>query len=152
MRTMACVAAFALLCGCQTLGEERPAVELDQEATEVDFVVKESRTLSILAKLETAIADFYKTEGKVPRKLTDLVPKYLADIPTVELVGARHKDTSAVQYYPADIIRDGQIDGSRLKDSGKWGYAYNEKQVIVFVDCTHRNSKGVPWFQVRGIY
>lgn len=152
MRTLAWVAAAALLCGCQTLGEEPRVEELDQEAGEVDLAVKESKTLSVLAKLETAVADYYKAEGKIPRKLTDLVSKYLADVPTVQLPGSRHKETGAVQYYPGDIIRDGQIDGSRLKDSGKWGYAFTDKQVIIFVDCTHRNSKGLPWYQVRGIY
>lgn len=152
MKGMACVAALALLAGCQTIGEERPAVELDQEATDVDFQVKESKALSHLAKLETAVADYYKIEHKVPAKLTDLIPKYLADIPIVEIVGARHKDTSAVQYYPGDIILDGRIDGTRLKDSGRWGYAYTEKQVIIFIDCTHRNPKGLPWYQARGIY
>jgi hypothetical protein len=149
---MACVAALAFLCGCQTLGEEHQAVELDQEARDIDQVVKETKTFSALAKIETALDEYLRTEGKVPAKLTDLIPKYLADIPSVELVGARHKDTSAVQYYPGGVIRDERIDGSQLRDSGKWGYAFTEKQVIIFVDCTHRNSKGIPWFQARGIY
>ncbi|MBI5210297.1 MAG: hypothetical protein HY927_10035 [Elusimicrobia bacterium] len=151
MKRIVWIVALAVLGGCQTLDTDR-GLELDQETSDVDFQVKESKTLSILAKIETAVADYVKTEKEIPPKLTALVPKYLADIPLVELPGTRHKDSSAVQYYPSSIIHDGVIDGTLLKDSGKWGYVFTDRQVIVFIDCTHRSSKGVPWYQARGVY
>jgi hypothetical protein len=126
--------------------------DLDEKSGAVEAAVRESRTLTGLAQIEAALSDFYKSERRIPRKLDELVPKFLAEVPSVETGVRGHKDTAAVQYYVGEIIRDGQIDGSRIDDTGKWGYAQNERQVIVFVDCTHQNSKGVPWYQVRGVF
>src|SRR5206468_2359631 len=50
-----------------------------------DVYTQESRTLSGLATLETRINDYIKGEGKIPDKLEELIPRYLAEIPTVEL-------------------------------------------------------------------
>ena len=126
--------------------------DLSQNAINIDVHMKESRTLSALAKLETSLSDFYKAENRIPQKLDTLIPRYLAEIPTVETSVKKHKDTAAVQYYPSDVIRDGQIDGTKLKDTGRWGYSFNERQVIIFVDCTHTTSRGNPWYQERGVY
>ncbi len=37
-------------------------------------------------------------------------------------------------------------------DTGKWGYVFNESQVVVFIDCTHKSGRGRPWYQERGVY
>jgi hypothetical protein len=48
--------------------------------------------------------------------------------------------------------RGGKIDGTRLKDTGRWGYASNGRRVIVFIDCTHPDSRGKPWHRARGMF
>jgi len=50
------------------------------------------------------------------------------------------------------VIIDGQINGSELVDAGGWGYAFNESQVIVFLNCTHKSGSGQLWYQMRGTY
>jgi hypothetical protein len=138
----------AALSGCTSLFGGRDDIggrDLEQNTSDIDSRIQETRTLAGLKKLEDAVGDYYKTENKIPQKLTALIPKYLAEVPSVELGIGGHRDSNLVMYYP-NIIRDGVVDGSQLKDSGRWGYTYNDQQVIVFVDCTHTTSQGKPWF------
>ena len=44
------------------------------------------------------------------------------------------------------------VNGSRLKDTGGWGYVHNDRQVIIFVDCIHKMMDGKFWYQARGVY
>ncbi len=92
-----------------------------------------------------------KTEQRVPRRSSSSIPKYLAEIPSLD-VPACGGESSSVQNYPSSILRDGQVDGSAIKGTGRWGYVYDEARVVVFVDCLKPSSSGVPWYQVRGIY
>ena len=121
-------------------------------AKQSDIKAQESRTLSGLATLESSLHDYIKGEGKIPEKIEDMIPKYLAEVPLTELGVSKHSDSSNVQRYPSGVIRDGVIDGAQLKDTGYWGYAHNDRQVIIFVDCTHTNSRGKPWFKERGVF
>ncbi len=149
----AALAAFAAgLSGCASLtGKDEASVEFDKETSADDARVREDATRTNLSNLETAVADYVKAERKVPEKLENLVPKYLPDIPSVE-VPACGGDSNRVQSYPPDILRDGQVDGSRIRGTGRWGYVYNDARVVIFVDCLKLSSAGVPWYQVRGIY
>jgi hypothetical protein len=138
--------------GCASLtGKDDASVEFDKESSAEDVRVRETKTRTNLSQLETAVADYVKTEHKVPEKLDNLVPKYLPDIPSVEAAPCGG-DSNRVQSYPADILRDGQVDGSRINGSGRWGYVYNDARVVIFVDCLKPSITGVPWYQVRGIY
>ncbi|MBI5594480.1 MAG: hypothetical protein HY928_00170 [Elusimicrobia bacterium] len=112
----------------------------------------ESHTLSRLAALERSLNDYIQAKGRIPAKLTDLVPEYLAEIPDAEVGLASHRDTSEVRYYPASVITGGGINGAAIDDSGGWGYAYNDRQVIVFVNCTHQRMDGSLWYKSRGVY
>ena len=153
MRRTCFVLLLAASGGCAMMtGVEPSAKELDKNAADTDTHIRETKTLSTLAALETKIGAYIKAENKIPKDLEDLVPKYLAEIPTVELGVERHKDSSKVKVYPSEVMRDGQIDGTQLRDTGKWGYTFNDRQVIIFVDCTHNSSRGVPWYQERGVY
>ncbi|MBI3289273.1 MAG: hypothetical protein HYZ74_07120, partial [Elusimicrobia bacterium] len=60
--------------------------------------------------------------------------------------------TDKIEVYSPTILRDGQVDGSRIRGSGHWGYVFNDYQVVVFVDCLKPSLRGVPWYQVRGVY
>ncbi|MFA6030596.1 MAG: hypothetical protein WC969_12135 [Elusimicrobiota bacterium] len=155
-----CVAVWGLwaaalaLSGCSSMGlrEESVSREGSDEVRRSERLSVESHTLSRLAAIERSLDDFIKAEKRVPKTLDELVPKFLAEIPEVELGLRGHRDNAAVRYYPAAIILDDQIDGTRLKDTGGWGYVYNEHRVIVFVDCVHKMMKGSYWYQARGVF
>jgi hypothetical protein len=150
----ACLAAATLaLSGCRgMIGRDAIAREVDEDVRDSERQVRESRTLSNLSKLESSLADYIKTEKRIPAKLEWLIPKYLAEIPSVEIGVRGHQENSEVKVYPPDVLRDGRISGARIRDTGKWGYVFNERQVVVFIDCTHKSSRGRPWYQERGVY
>ena len=147
-----CAVAVALSACAYISGSKEVSPVSENVARNSDIYAQESRTLSSLATLESAIHDYIKGEGKIPGKLDDLIPKYLAEIPVTELGIRKHSDNSRVENYPSSIIRDGVIDGSELRDTGHWGYTHNDRQVIVFVDCTHTDSRGKPWYKERGVF
>jgi hypothetical protein len=145
------LALLLVLTGCKGLGfKDEAAVELERNFQDSDRKVRETRTLSGLAEMETALASFVKGERRIPERLDELMPKYLAEIPGVDIAVSGHHESSAVKYDASDILRGGQIDGTRLKDTGKWGYVHNDRQVVIFVDCTHPSSRGKPWYKEKG--
>jgi hypothetical protein len=111
----------------------------------------ESSTLVALAALERSINDFVQARRRIPRTLNELVPDYLAEIPTIELGIKGYKPTADVAYYPAETIVDGRINGAALDDTGGWGYAFNDRQVIIFVDCARKRMNGTLWYEARGV-
>jgi uncharacterized protein YceK len=146
------VFVVAGLSGCGTMfGRDEGGSDFDKETNAEDVRVREDKARTALASLESAIADFVKAENKVPPKLENLVPKYIAGIPSIDLPACGH-ETDKVQNYPPNILRDGVVDGSRLLATGRWGYVYDSTRVVVFVDCVKTSSKGVPWYQERGVY
>jgi hypothetical protein len=155
MRNFLAILALSVLTvsGCRAVtGRDDVAREVESDVRNFEGQVRESRTLSNLAKIEASLADYIKLEKRIPEKLEWLIPKYLAEIPSVDLGLKGHEETSLVKVYPADVLRDGQISGTRILDTGKWGYVFNDRQVVVFVDCTHKSSRGRPWYQERGVY
>lgn len=112
----------------------------------------ESHTLSSLAAIERSLNDFVQRHHRIPKNLDELVPDFLAEIPTVELGLSGYKNTSEVAYYDPSVIVDGQINGAAIDDKGGWGYAHNDRQVIVFVDCTRKRMDGTLWYRARGVY
>lgn len=145
--------AVMFMSGCAAgfLGKDEAAVDFDKETSANEAKVKEDRVRSSLAQLETRMADYTKTEKKIPAKLELLVPKYLAEIPTLDLPVCGH-ESNKVEVYSPVILRDGQVDGSRLKGSGHWGYVFTEERIVIFVDCLKPSLRGVPWYQERGVY
>ncbi|MFC1679302.1 hypothetical protein ACFL2T_03745 [Elusimicrobiota bacterium] len=144
----ACVAGCGGMFGRDRLGADMS----DDVAMSVRRSV-ESNTLSRLAALERSLNDFIQAKGRIPVRLNELIPKYLAEIPEVELgLRREHKDRNDVAYYPVAVISDGQINGALIEDTGGWGYVFNESQVIVFVDCTHKRMDGSYWYKTRGVF
>lgn len=152
MRTLLAVIMAAGMAGCSSSASQDSIKEVDANVQQLEITAGESRTLSSLAKIEESLANYIETEKKIPATLDVLIPKYLAAMPTVEIHVRGHHDTDKVQIYPSTILRDGQIDGAQLRDTGRWGYVFNDHQVIVFVDCTHRSSRGESWYLQRGVY
>ncbi len=134
---------------CQSLRNDAISRQVSRTIEQSDRAIGESQTLASIAKMELSLSEFTRFERRIPAKLSDLIPAYLAEIPPVRTGVRRHKDTSGVKAYPAEILRGGQIDGTQLRDTGKWGYVYNDRLVVVFVDCTHPTTRGRPWYQER---
>ena len=141
-----------LASGCANLtGKDEASVEFDKDTSADDARVREDRTRTGLRALESAVADYVKAERKIPEKLDLLVPKYLAQIPSLE-IPACGGESSKVENYPSSVLRGGQVDGALIRGKGNWGYVYDESRVVVFVDCRKPSISGVPWYQVRGVY
>ncbi len=153
-RNLFVFAALGLLAagysGCSSLtGKDAASAEFDKETSAGDAQVREDKTRTGLSALESAISDYVKTENKVPEKLDLLIPKYIAQIPSLD-VTVCGGESNQIQYYPPSILRDGQVDGSAILGTGRWGYVYNDARVVIFVDCLKPASTGVPWYQMRG--
>lgn len=145
-------AAVLLTAGCAgLLGKDEASMDFDKETSANETRVKEDGVRSSLAQLEARMADYTKTEKKIPEKLEKLVPKYIAEIPPLDLPVCG-RESAKVEVYPSDILRDGQVDGSRIRGSGHWGYVYNDTRIVIFVDCLKPSLRGVPWYQERGVY
>lgn len=153
MRPAPVFAVLALtLGGCAALtGRDETSADFDRETRAADVRAREDRTRTNLGALEAALADYYQTERRVPEKLESLVPKYIAAIPPLD-VPACGEETDRVQAYPSDVLRGGQVDGTRIRGTGRWGYVYDERRVVVFVDCLKPSTRGVAWYQERGVY
>ncbi|MBI4376888.1 MAG: hypothetical protein HY549_10620 [Elusimicrobia bacterium] len=150
MRITPLISLF-LLCACA--GNRRDSEvsrEVEETVRRAEIRSKESQTLSALAKLEEGLSAFTRAERRIPKSLDKLIPKYLAEIPAVET--STHKENSSVMIYPPNVLRDGQIDGSRLRDTGGWGYIATQRQIVVFIDCTHPTTRGEPWYKARGVF
>jgi hypothetical protein len=145
------LAAVVLFSGCAMFAKDEAAADFDKETSANEVKVKEDRARSSLAQLEARLSDYTKTEKKIPSKLESLVPKYLGEIPTLDLPVCG-RESNKVEIYPPDILRDGTIDGSRLRGSGHWGYVYSDYQIVIFVDCLKPSLRGTPWYQERGVY
>lgn len=155
MKTLLAVAATAVLSstlsGCAMFGKDDSAVEFDKDTGAADTQMLEDKARTNLGTIEAALADYVKEKGAVPEKLDQLIPKYLAAIPPLD-VPACGRETERVQNYPPEVLRDGQVDGARLLGTGRWGYVYDQTRVVVFVDCLKTSGKGVPWYQERGVF
>lgn len=143
--------AAAGLSGCGLFAKDPASADFDKDTRADDARVREDQTRTSLSAIEAAVADYVKAENKVPAKLELLIPKYLAQIPSLN-VPACGGESSKIQNYPPSVLRDGQVDGASIMGTGRWGYVYNDVRVVIFVDCLKPSSSGVPWYQVRGVY
>ena len=61
--------------GCASLfGKDEAAADFDKETSADEAKVREDKTRTSLSALASAVADYVKTEKKVPAKLEVLVP------------------------------------------------------------------------------
>lgn len=113
----------------------------------------EGATKGNLGSLRSSLAIYYgDAEGQYPATLDALIdPKYLKEIPKTKL--GDHAETGAWTPYGAEVCTGKseygtEIDSTKIKDTGGWGYV-NDPQAkcagMVFVDCTHQDTKGKRW-------
>lgn len=153
MRNPLLIALIAIgMSACAGTRDAEISNEVAASVRQSETLARESRTLSGLAKIEESIAAYLRTERRIPQNLEILIPKYLADVPPADIPVTGHKETNKVRVYPALVLRDGKIDGSQVRDEGGWGYVFNERQVVVFVACTHAASNGKPWYSQKGAF
>lgn len=107
----------------------------------------EGATKGNLGSLRAGASIFYgDAEGAYPKTLEELVPKYVAEIQPANT--AEHGKSAQVTLYGAEACASSQdVDPSKIKDTGGWGYVADEKAPCygaVFVDCSHKttDSKG----------
>ncbi|MBI4423175.1 MAG: RDD family protein [Elusimicrobia bacterium] len=113
---------------------------------------EEGKTKAGLGMLRSGGALFYAdTEGRYPARLEELVPKRLPAIP--KLNAGPHGESDRWTAYGSEACDDAKpeslaADGAKLKDTGGWGYVADERAKCwgtIFVDCTHRDSRGQSW-------
>jgi len=113
----------------------------------------EGATKGNLGSLRSSMAIYYgDAEGQYPATLDALVgPKYIPAIPKTKIDA--HMETNVVTLYGAEVCTGKteygtQIDASKIKDTGGWGYVADPKAPcwgMVFVDCSHKDTKGKLW-------
>ncbi|MDP3543551.1 MAG: RDD family protein [Elusimicrobiota bacterium] len=113
----------------------------------------EGATKGGLGSLRSASAIYYgDMEGRYPASLEALIdPRYIEAMPKTKL--ADHKETDVWTAYGAEVCGakkeyGHEIDATKLKDTGGWGYAADPGSDCwgqIFVDCTHEDTKGTPW-------
>ncbi len=150
----ALIAAALLTAGCAGImgGQDSPANDFEREVRANEMRIKEDRTRSNLAQIESSLSDYIKAGNPIPKSLNKLVPKYLAEVPPLDLPVCGGAESDTVMVYPSDVLRDGQVNGTRLRGTGRWGYVFTDDRVVIFVDCLKPALNGLPWYQVRGVY
>ena len=104
-----------------------------------------------LGMLRSSLSIYYgDAEGNYPANLDVLVPKYLPAIEPPAV--SNHAGAAGVELYGAEVCggqKGSDIDAAKLRDTGKWGYVVAPKAPCdgtIFVDCTHPDTKGTPWY------
>ena len=110
-------------------------------------IANQTETMFAISEVTLALSAAQREDGRYPKHLKDLAPKYIPAIPTVSV--ADHPRTAEIveidsRNYDADYSK-------AFNDTGKWLYFSNKKSKYygrVFVDCTHKNSQGVEFFKI----
>jgi type II secretory pathway pseudopilin PulG len=110
---------------------------------------KEGAAKGRLGSLRAAASIYYGDhEGVYPTDLSQL--PQAAQPPAVP----DHPNAAGVEVYGAEVCTGSteygaEIAGDKLRDTGKWGYVADPKAKCygqIFVDCTHKDAKGKPWY------
>ncbi len=113
----------------------------------------EGKTKAQLGSLRAGLSLHYgDTEGEYPKHPKELIPKNAKSISPVST--GRHPASAQVLVYDGSICSGAGKYGNglfkdRLRDTGAWGYVYGPDAPChghLFVDCTHTDSKGHPWY------
>ncbi len=106
----------------------------------------EAGALATLSELRKALQAYKREEGKYPKKLNKLTPKYIPEMPAISV--ADHSTTDEVLEIDSEDYDDNLHQA--ITDSGKWLYFTSKKSKYygqVFIDCSHKNGAGVELFR-----
>lgn len=127
--------------------------EADETIGALEDQIREGRRKTVELDCKEALFEFRKSlGGNWQFQMID--PTWVSkdfQIPKLTLPG--HMLTAGIQEYATDIILNVSateiaLDGSKLKDTGKWGYVRNPAGSggRVFIDCSHTDYKGSKWY------
>jgi hypothetical protein len=93
-----------------------------------------------LALLRSAVGDYKAATGAYPPDLEILAERgFIKEVPLLwdgRFAGFEHRPSSATAVYAR----------AAPQDSGRWAYAAVKGAApLVFIDCTHKDSRGIPW-------
>jgi hypothetical protein len=120
--------------------------------------INAGKNLGALGNMRIALSQCYSdTDGHYPATLQGIIGKKTLDnavlqsIPSLALPD--HPETNEVMTYGGDVCAPAggyAVDGSKIKDTGKWGYVSDPKSTCygtVFIDCTHMEPRrNKPWY------
>jgi hypothetical protein len=99
-----------------------------------------------LSVLRSGLQVYYgDMEGKFPKDLKELQPKYLQKIPSFKVSDhVRNSEVIIVEGAKGDKI------DPYIKDTGKWLYISSPDNPkldgTIVIDCSHKDSKGTVWY------
>ena len=145
--------------GLKLAAENKPLV--DQKIKEVLLEIAEHRrheevrksipaseqeALSNVVSMRNKLSIFYGDhEGKYPERLENLVPKYLSEIPSIQVAG--HGKTTHITLSNA-VLNSTEDIAKFITDSGDWIYFSNPDSHYggVMINCSHRGITGKPLY------
>ena len=146
---LACVAVLGL---AAVAARSKPSRRKSRDAAGLSREI-EKRNVARLAELRIASAKYFgEHDAYYPAKLEDLAPLLAGGkIPMVAV--PNHEETAEVEVYAPEACRKrkGGIEllPKKLRDTGRWGYVPKDNEAcwgMIFIDCTHKNSKGKPLY------
>lgn len=122
--------------------EGSPPAAKAEPAAGQELLNNETAALAALSELRKAVESYKAAKGKYPGRLNKLTPKYLPEIPAINV--ADHPTTDEVLEIDSTDYDENlhQV----ITDSGKWLYFTNKKSKhhgLVLIDCSHKDARGV---------
>lgn len=108
----------------------------------------EGQTRAELAALRSGLVAYYAELNSYPADLRALAPRYVTEIQPAQT--PLHAPSAQVTLYDGSVCSGKAIDGTKLRDTGGWGYVADTHASCwgtVFVDSTQPTARtGTPWF------
>lgn len=140
--SLAGIFVAAVLAG---LGASRLAGGVQQEW------VQEASAVANVQALRSLVDQYKAKFGDYPAALDDLKKlDGFTGLPEISVGGhPATKDVEVYQGLTQTVNGQPQLDASKLKDTGKWGYVAGTDAYRghVFIDCTHQDSQSKSWYQ-----
>lgn len=106
----------------------------------------EAAAIAALSEVKNALEAYKAKEGKYPKSLSKLTPKYLNKIP--EISAADHPATREVLEINSSDYDETPFQA--ITDTGKWLYFTDKKSKLygrLFIDCSHKDAGGTELYQ-----
>lgn len=127
--------------------EPRPQSGKARPPAAGEDLANETETLFAISEMTITLSSYRKEEGKFPKRLKDLVSKYIPALPSISI--ADHPRTAEV--VEIDSLEYDYDYTKAFNDTGKWLYFSDKKSRYygrIFVDCTHKDAQGVEFYRI----